>query len=137
MSYVKDALLRDERVIYTGEISIWSLLPLIVVGLLLLAAKGIGIILLLIAFIRYQTTELAITNKRIIAKFGLIRRKTIEMNIGKIESIQVEQSILGRMCDYGSLVISGAGNPQTPISDVANPMNFRRRVLMEAEKVQY
>jgi len=136
MSYVKDALLQDERVIYTGEISLWSLLPLIVVGLLLLAAKGIGIILLLIAFIRYQTTELAITNKRIIAKFGLIRRKTIEMNIGKIESIQVEQSILGRMCDYGSLVISGAGNPQTPISDVANPMNFRRRVLMEAEKAE-
>lgn len=136
MSYVKDTLLRDERVIYTGEISIWSLWPLIAIGFLLLAAKGFGIIFWVIAFIRYQTTELAITNKRIIAKFGFIRRRTIEMNIRKIESIQVEQSILGRMCDYGSLVISGAGNPQTPIPDVANPMNFRRRVLMEAEKTE-
>ena len=120
MSYVKNALLRDERVIYTGEISIWSLWPLIVIGFLLLAVKGVGIIFWVIAFIRYQTPEYAITNKRIIAKFGLIRRSTIEMNIRKIESIQVEQSIFGRMFDYGSLVISGAGNPKAPIPDVPN-----------------
>ena len=136
MSYVTDALLRDERVVYTGEISFWSLLPLIVIGFLLLSIKGIGIIFWIIALIRYQTTELVITNKRVIAKVGLIRRRTIEMNVRKIESIQVEQSMLGRMCDYGSLVISGAGNPQTPIPDISNPMNFRRKVLMEAEKTK-
>lgn len=136
MSYVENALLQGERIIYKGEISIWSLLPLIIIGLLLMAANGIGLIFWIIAVIKYQTTELVITNKRIIAKFGLIRRSTIEMNISKIESIQVEQSILGRIFDYGSLAISGAGNPKTPIPDISNPMNFRRRVLMEAEKAQ-
>lgn len=77
--------------------------------------------------IRFKTTELAITNKRVIAKFGLISRKTIEINISKVESIQVDQSIIGRIFNYGSLVISGAGNPQAPIPKIDDPICFRRK----------
>jgi uncharacterized membrane protein YdbT with pleckstrin-like domain len=128
-SYIDGALIKDEKVVYTGNISLWSLAPLIVIGVLLLAAWGIGLIFLLVAFIRYKTTELAITNKRVIAKFGFISRKTIELNINKVESIQVNQGILGRIFDYGSLIISGAGNPQAPISGISNPMNFRRAFM--------
>jgi uncharacterized membrane protein YdbT with pleckstrin-like domain len=128
-SYIDGALIKDEKVVYTGNISLWSLAPLIVIGFLLLAAWGIGLIFLLFAFIQYKTTELAITNKRVIAKFGFISRKTIELNINKVESIQVNQGILGRIFDYGSLIISGAGNPQAPISGISNPMNFRRAFM--------
>jgi len=128
-SYIDGALIKDEKVVYTGKISLWSLAPLIIIGVLLLAAWGIGLIFFLVAFIRYKTTELAITNKRVIAKFGFISRKTIELNINKVESIQVNQDILGRIFDYGSLIISGAGNPQAPISGISNPMNFRRAFM--------
>jgi uncharacterized membrane protein YdbT with pleckstrin-like domain len=128
-SYIDGALIKDEKVVYTGNISLWSLAPLIIIGFLLLAAWGIGLIFLLFAFIQYKTTELAITNKRVIAKFGFISRKTIELNINKVESIQVNQGILGRIFDYGSLIISGAGNPQAPISGISNPMNFRRAFM--------
>jgi uncharacterized membrane protein YdbT with pleckstrin-like domain len=128
-SYIDGALIKDEKVVYTGNISVWSLAPLIVIGILLLAAWGIGLVFFLVAFIRYKTTELAITNKRVIAKFGFISRKTIELNINKVESIQVNQGILGRIFDYGSLIISGAGNPQAPISGISNPMNFRRAFM--------
>jgi len=128
-SYIDGALIKDEKVVYTGKISLWSLAPLIILGVLLLAAWGIGLIFFLVAFIRYKTTELAITNKRVIAKFGFISRKTIELNINKVESIQVNQDILGRIFDYGSLIISGAGNPQAPISGISNPMNFRRAFM--------
>ena len=95
-------------------------------GVLLIPLYGIGLILLIMAFVRYKTTELAFTNKRVIAKFGFISRQTVELYIPKVESIQVHQGILGRIFNYGSLIISGAGNPQAPIPGISDPMAFRR-----------
>lgn len=128
-SYIEGALIKDEKVVYTGHVSLWTLAPLIILGFLFLAAWGIGLIFWLVAFIRYKTTELAFTNKRVIAKFGFISRHTVELNINKVESIQVSQGILGRIFDFGTLVISGAGNPQAPISGISNPMAFRRSFM--------
>jgi len=130
-SYIEGALIKDEKILYEGHISLWSVSHLILFGVLLLPLYGFGLLILLVAYIRYKTTELAITNKRIIAKFGFISRHTIELNINKVESIQVNQNILGRIFNYGSLVVSGAGNPQAPIPGISNPLGFRR-VYMEA-----
>lgn len=131
-SYIEGALIKDEKVIYTGHVSIWSLAPLIILGFIGLPFFGLGLALWIIAYIRYKTTELAFTNKRVIAKFGFISRKTVELNIAKVESIQVNQGILGRIFNYGTLVISGAGNPQAPILGISNPMAFRR-AFMESQ----
>lgn len=128
-SYVEGTLIKDEKIIYTGRISLWSLLPLIVVGFILLPFFGLGLLLWLIAFIRYKTTELAFTNKRVIAKFGFISRQTVELNLTKVESLQVNQGILGRVFNFGTLIISGAGNPQAPIPGISNPMTFRRSFM--------
>jgi uncharacterized membrane protein YdbT with pleckstrin-like domain len=133
-SYIKNALIKDENIIYTGNVSFWSLAPLIILGFLFLAAFGIGLIFWLVAFIRYQTTELAFTNKRVIAKFGFISRQTIELNITKVESIQVSQGMFGRIFNYGTLIISGAGNPQAPIPGISNPMGFRRAFMESQDK---
>lgn len=131
-SYVHGTLIKDEKVLHEANISLWTQLPMIVLGLIFLFAYGLGLIFWGIAYIRYKTTELAITNKRVIAKFGFISRNTIEMSLPKVESIQVHQGILGRIFNFGSLVISGAGNPQAPVPGVANPMEFRR-MAMEAQ----
>ena len=128
-SYVQNSLIADEKVIYEAQISLWSMTPSIVLGILLIPAYGLGLLFLLSAFIRYKTTELAFTNKRVIAKFGFISRQTIEMNIRKVESVQVNQGMFARMCKFGTLVISGAGNPQAPIPGISNPMTFRRSFL--------
>jgi len=69
----------------------------------------------------------------VIAKVGLISRKTIELNLQKIESIQVDQSILGRLFNFGSIVVAGAGNPQAPVRGISSPMNFRR-AFIEAQE---
>lgn len=132
--YIQDALIKDEKVIYTGTVSILAFLPHIIIGLLLIKF-GIGIILWIYAAIVYFTTELAFTNKRVIAKFGLISRRTIEININKIESIQIHQGILGRICNYGSLTISGAGNPMAPIPNISNPMEFRKNFNEYQDKI--
>lgn len=143
-SYIEGALIKDEKVICTGKVSPWSEAPLIILGVLFLAVGGLGLIfwdllvaiwavcglgLILIVYIRLTTTELAFTNKRVIAKMGFISRQTVELNISKVESIQVDQGILGRICNFGTLVISGAGTPQAPIKDIANPMAFRRAFM--------
>lgn len=130
--YIEGALIKDEKVIYTGNTSLWSLAPLIVLGLATIWIFGLGLIFWITAFIRYMTTELAFTNKRVIAKFGFISRQTIELNISKVESIQVTQGILGRIFNFGTLVISGAGNPQAPIPGISDPMAFRR-AFMESQ----
>lgn len=125
-NYVEGALTKGEQVVYQGKVSIWSLAPLLLLGLIFLAFYGLGLLFWAAAAIRYFTTELAITNKRVIAKFGLISRSTIEINLQKIESIQVNQGILGRIFNFGSIVVSGAGNPQAPIPGISSPLQFRR-----------
>lgn len=125
-SYIQSTLIADEKVVYEAKTSVWSMLPLLILGFLLLFAMGLGLLFWFAAFIRYKTTELAFTNKRVIAKFGFISRRTVELNLSKVESVQVNQGILGRIFNFGTLIISGAGNPQAPIPGISDPMAFRR-----------
>lgn len=130
-SYIEGALVKDERVVHIGHISRWSLAVPIGLGILLLVV-GVGLIFLGYAYVKYKTTELAITNRRVIVKFGFISRRTVELNINKVETVQVDQSMLGRLFDFGTLVISGAGTAQEPIAGIAKPMAFRK-AFMEAQ----
>ena len=133
-SYVKSVIGNGEVVEYQGKVSLWSLLPLFLLGFALLPLYGFGLIFWIIALIRYKTTELVITNKKIIAKFGFISRETIELLLPKIESIQVNQSIPGRILNYGSIIASGAGNPQAPVPGIGNPIEFRKKFMEIQER---
>lgn len=132
-SYVEGALIQDEKIVHIGHISKWSLWHLIALGILLLPVV-IGLFFLLQAYIRYKTTELAITTKRVIVKVGFIRRSTVEININKVESVQVDQSLLGRVFDFGTLVISGAGAAQAPLHGIAEPLAFRKAFIEAQER---
>ena len=132
-SYIQSTLINDERILYTGHVSLWSLLPMILLGLVLLPFFGVGLIFWVVAFIRYKSTEVAVTNKRVIAKFGFISRKTVEMSLAKVESVQVDQSLLGRVFDFGTLIVSGAGNPQAPIPGISDPLAFRRSCMEQLD----
>ena len=131
-SYVDGALMGGEKVLLEGHISLWSMFGLILGGAILLPLFGAGLILWGIAYVRYKSTELAITNKRVIAKFGFIRRSTVEMNLAKVETLEVHQGIAGRIFNYGSLVISGGGNAQAPIPGISDPLAFRK-TFMQAQ----
>ncbi|MEO8158755.1 MAG: PH domain-containing protein [Betaproteobacteria bacterium] len=132
-SYIDDVLINDEQVMYRARISKWSLWPLILGGALLLPLFGAGLLLWLWAWIVYATTELAITNKRVIAKTGLIQRRTIEMFLEKIESIQVDQSVLGRMFNFGSVIISGTGVHSAPFRNISDPLTLRKNFMMATD----
>ena len=128
-SYIEGALVSGEQIVHTGRVSLWGLWHLIALGVLLLPVFGIGLIFLVIAHIRYKSTELAVTTKRIIVKSGFIRRQTVEINLSKAESIQVDQGILGRMFDFGTLVISGTGTSHAPLVGISEPLAFRKAFI--------
>ena len=128
-SYVEGALVPGETVVKLGHISLWAFWHLIFFGVLLLPAFGIGLILLLMAYVRYKSTEIAVTTRRIIVKTGYISRKTVEINLNKVESLQVDQGMLGRMLDFGTLVIAGTGASHEPIVRIAEPLEFRKAFI--------
>ena len=132
-SYVEGAMVKDERIVHSGHISLWSMWYLIALGLVLLPVVGLGLIFLIMAYVRYKSTELAVTTKRVIVKHGFIRRQTIEINMNKVESIQVDQGVLGRVFDFGTLIIAGTGTSHAPITGVFAPMTFRK-AFIEAQE---
>lgn len=73
------------------------------------------------------TDEFVITNKRVIIKTGLISRKTFEMNHTKIESVNVDQSIIARIFGYGTLRIVGSGGTKEIFPKIQNPIEFRKK----------
>src|SRR5262249_19808420 len=78
-------------------------------------------------FIRW-TTEIAVTNRRIIYKEGFIRRETVEMHMDKVESVDVDQSILGRILDYGDVIVKGTGTGFEPLNTIAAPLDLRNHI---------
>ena len=78
--------------------------------------------------VRSASSEFAVTSKRVVIKVGFIKRKTLEMVLTKVETIRVDQSILGRMLGYGTIVVTGTGGTNEPFAALANPLEFRRQV---------
>jgi len=130
MSYIDDSLVECEVLVHRARVSWWSQFPLVFLGILTLIAV-IGLVFLVWAWIRVRSTELAITNRRIIAKFGFVQRHTVEINLDKVESLKVEQNVSGRILNFGTIFISGSGSSVAPIPNIADPLVFRRR-FMEA-----
>ena len=77
------------------------------------------------AVILRLTTEVALTNKRIIAKTGLVQRDTIELNLDKVESLLVDQTVLGRLLGYGIVRIRGTGGSEFRALNISNPLRFK------------
>jgi len=132
-SYVDSNLMAQEAVKYRASVSVWSLAPLIVIGILLLPLFGIGLLLFLAAWIQYKTTEFAVTDRRIIAKTGLISRKTVEIFLDKVESLNIDQGILGRILDYGTVTIRGTGSTSEPIERISAPLALRKHFMEAAD----
>jgi uncharacterized membrane protein YdbT with pleckstrin-like domain len=148
MSYLRNVLEPGETILYATTVT-WTLylpgLLLLIVALVVFIA-GLGsayapwpsilalllalwsLVLLLKAWFRRWTTEIAITDRRILLKRGFIRRHTIEMNMDKVESVDVDQSLLGRILNYGDITVRGTGAGFEPLRMIDHPLRFRGQV---------
>ena len=149
-SYVETIIGPGENIVHVGRVSLLTILSSLLggtllfavsIGLLLLSvgspdimralagiAAALGVLVIVVAIVRRNSTELAVTNRRVIAKFGLIARRTVEMNLAKIESVRVEQSVMGRLFGFGSLIVTGTGATMDPIRYIVDPIGFRRAI---------
>jgi uncharacterized membrane protein YdbT with pleckstrin-like domain len=102
--------------------------PLIaIVGLVI----ALGLLGIFHAWFRRWTTEIAVTNRRVIYKRGFIRRHTIEINMDKIESVDVDQSFMGRIFNYGTITVHGTGSGIEPLYEIDSPLEFRNNVTAQ------
>src|SRR4051794_11958109 len=106
----------------------------IVEGLVLLCLVGAGLAALgalywtVKAWFHRWTTETDVTNLRVVHKTGFIKRRTFEMALDKVESVDVNQTILGRILNYGDVTINGVGEGKETISTIASPLAFRNYI---------
>jgi uncharacterized membrane protein YdbT with pleckstrin-like domain len=152
MSYVDQNLISGEKVTYRAGLH-WKVFALPVLSAAALAILGVvaviwgwatefslivniaGGTLILIAviitikvWIRKSSAEFAVTTKRVILKTGFIQKDAAEIFLAKIESVGVDQTILGRLLGFGSVIIRGTGGSQQPFADLSNPLEFRRQI---------
>jgi uncharacterized membrane protein YdbT with pleckstrin-like domain len=144
MGYVDSQLLPGENVIYRSKLH-WQvfLFPGFIAVILLFAsiglfvneAKGVGLLLLVVAgflilapFIKRANSEFAVTNKRIVVKLGFFTTRTVELLHSKVETISVNQGLLGKMLGYGDIVVTGSGGTREEFKAVAAPLELRRAV---------
>ena len=138
--YVQSNLLPNEQVIYQTQLHpLIYLSPALIVlagiatGIFAmpaggLAVLGVGLLALVGAWIRQWSSEFAVTNRRVIIKTGWISRRTIELNMSKVESVEVAQDIIARMLGYGTITVIGTGGTREPFSLINDPLGFRRAV---------
>ena len=124
MSYIKQSLVTGERVVYRGHFH-WSY-KLAAVFWLCLILPG------LIMLIHIWSTEIAVTNRRLIYKRGWISRRTDEINLNRIEEVNLRQGVLGRLLGYGKVVCKGTGAGDIELPVIGGPMAFKR-ALQEAQ----
>jgi len=125
MGYVAENLLPGEKLTYQTTFHWINLVAPILVTVL---TYGLGLLWAIPAIISYRTSEFAVTDKRVVIKAGWFRRRTLEMNISKIEVLAVEQGIIGRLLGFGNVVVGGTGGTKEPFNRIAHPLEFRRHV---------
>ncbi|MCJ7448063.1 MAG: PH domain-containing protein [Bacteroidales bacterium] len=114
-TYVNKNLIKDEHVAYETKYH-W---------IIFISLRGLFTLFIAPAIERWLA-EFVITNRRIVIKTGFISRKTIEMNLSKIESVNVDQSFFGRIFGYGSITIIGTGGTRETFYNITKPLNFRK-----------
>ncbi|ABF41095.1 conserved hypothetical membrane protein [Candidatus Koribacter versatilis Ellin345] len=164
MAYIDKNLVPGEQVVYKTRLHwiviFWSLLfslGLGIAGIWLLAGTPglaaasaatapsayrigggalvvVALVLFLIALIRRNSVEMAVTNRRVTVKVGLLSRRTQEMLLGRIESIGVDQTVAGRMLNYGTVTIRGTGGTADPFHNIYHPLEFRHYVQDQLER---
>jgi uncharacterized membrane protein YdbT with pleckstrin-like domain len=124
MSYINKTLIKDERIVSLFSIHKFHFILPVCMSFVI-----IGIPLL----IKYMFTEYGLTNNRVVTKTGFISRSTEEMKLSKIETVEVKQSVLGRVLGYGNVIVSGTGSSYVVISRVANPLDVKKSIDNEMQ----
>jgi uncharacterized membrane protein YdbT with pleckstrin-like domain len=140
MSYIDDNLVPGEEILFRARTHPAALIiPVFLLTILtyitsqiaeaLVCLMGVvSFILLLRIAIYFFTTEFGLTNKRIVAKTGFIKRQSMEIMLSKVESITVNQAVMGRIFGFGTITVTGSGGTKQRFPMIGKPMELRQMV---------
>jgi uncharacterized membrane protein YdbT with pleckstrin-like domain len=128
MSYIETSLSEGEKVVKLFRLHWTARLWLVLWIVLILPTFGIALLLAIYEWLRLRTLEYGVTNKRVILKKGIIGRYTEEMKIGSIETVAIDQGVLGRILDYGDVKVTGRGISDVVFKRMDDPMAVKRHI---------
>jgi uncharacterized membrane protein YdbT with pleckstrin-like domain len=149
MSYIQRSLLPEEKILYYTKphyvifypvllwlvFAAWFLTSNVVPILFGYLFLVMSLFICISELISYNCSEYVITSKRVIMKVGFIRRKSFELFLDRIEGNYVEQSIIGRILGFGTIIVGGIGGAKDPFLYVPNPIEFRNKMQQQMQMI--
>lgn len=157
MSFIQKNLMANERITFSTKLN-WTLyIKSVLINLIAIVVLidsyhsingfiiySVGIILLVtgifsavVTYFKIKTFEFAVTNKRVLIKHGILRTQSFEIMLNKVEAIYVEQNLIDRIVNSGTIIIKGTGGSQNPLRNVDNPFQFRIAVNEQIENLSF
>jgi uncharacterized membrane protein YdbT with pleckstrin-like domain len=128
MSYIEESLSEGEKVVSVFRQHWVARLPLALWIVLALPTFGITLPIAVYEWLRLRTLEYGVTNKRVVFKQGIISRRTEEMKLGSIETVEIDQGVWGRMLGFGDIRATGKGLSDVLFKRIDDPMEVKRRI---------
>ena len=128
MSYIEQSLSEGEKVVRVFRQHWITRIPLALWILLSIATFGLALPIAIYEWLRLRTLEFGVTNKRVIFKHGIISRRTEEMKLGSIETVEIDQGVWGRMLGFGDIKVTGRGLSDVLFRRIDDPMDVKRGI---------
>ena len=128
MGYIQESLSNGEQVHQIFRLHWFSKVPMFIWLILAIPTLGLTLLLALWAWLKLRSVEQGVTNKRVILKEGIIRRKTEEMKISSVETVEITQTVMGRIFGYGSVKVTGRGSSDLIFKNVDDPLDVKRKI---------
>ncbi len=128
MSYIDESLSTGEEVSARFRLHWVTRIPLAIWLLLGIPTFGVTLVIALYEYLRIRNIEQGVTNKRVIFKTGIISRKSEEMKLASIETVEIDQGIFGRIFGFGNVKVTGRGTSDVLFRTVADPMAVKRAI---------
>ncbi len=128
MSYIEQSLSTNEKIEHIFQLHWFVWIPVVIWFILGLLTMGVTLPIALYLFLRIKFLEQGVTNKRVILKSGIISRKTEEMKLTSIETVEIDQGILGRIFGFGTVKITGRGISNVLLKNIDDPMSVKRQI---------
>jgi len=128
MSFIEDSLSTGEHIVARFKLHWSSRIPLVLWVLLGLPTFGITWLIAIYEFLRLRAIEQGVTNKRVIFKTGIIGRKSEEMKLASIETVEIEQGVFGRMLNFGDVKVTGRGISDLVFRRIHDPLAVKREI---------
>jgi uncharacterized membrane protein YdbT with pleckstrin-like domain len=128
VTYMEESLSTGEQIVALFRLHWFSKLPMVLWIVLAIPTLGLTLFLALYEYLRLRFIEQGVTNKRVILKTGIVSRRTEEMKLSSIETVEIDQGIVGRLFGFGTVKVTGRGISDVVFARIDDPMAVKRQI---------